>query len=65
MRYVAGFTYGLAAGGGATHWLDGLVVGGLIFVGTVALVFAVEGIVEAAANRHCREPDLPATLLGD
>ena len=44
MRYIAGLCYGIAASGGR-GLLDLAVVGGLVFVGTVALVFAVENII--------------------
>lgn len=48
MRYASGVFYALAIVGGRHATFDMAVVGALIFCGTVALCFAVEGIVKAA-----------------
>lgn len=67
MRYAAGFTYGLAAAGGATDWLNGACVGALVFCGTVCLVFAIEHTVDHALRRHRQltRPIPKAIILGD
>lgn len=46
MRYLAGLLYGLAAAHGAGLLRDALGTGVCVFLGTVALLFAVEAIVK-------------------
>lgn len=45
MRYVSATLYALAIATGSGQLLNGLAVGVCIFTGTVALVFAIEGVV--------------------
>jgi len=59
MRYVAATTYALAAAAGSGALLDTAVIAGLVFVGTLALLFAVEGIAYAAVRSLAEPGDMP------
>lgn len=48
MRYVAALCYALAIAAHSGALLNTLVLGGLVFVGTVAVLFALEGIIKDA-----------------
>lgn len=45
MRYVSATLYAIAIATGSGQLLNGLAIGFCIFTGTVALVFAIEGVV--------------------
>jgi hypothetical protein len=50
MRYVSGMLYATAIAAHSGALLNALVLWGLIFAGTVAFAFAVEGIVNQAVR---------------
>lgn len=54
MRYVAGFCYALAIAAHSGALLNTLMLGALVFVGTVAVLFALEGIVKDAVRPPIR-----------
>lgn len=52
MRYAAGLFYALAIAAHSGALLNSLMLGGLIFAGTVATLFAVEGIIKDALTQR-------------
>lgn len=52
MRYVSGFLYALAIASGTQRLLDGVMIAACVFLGTVALVFAIEGVVRDVVERR-------------
>lgn len=54
MRYVAALCYALAIAAHSGALLNTLMLGALVFFGTVAVLFALEGIVKDAVRAPIR-----------
>lgn len=52
MRYVAGLLYGVAVAAGSGKLLDVVMTGLAVCIGTIALVFAIEAIVDERLPRQ-------------
>lgn len=55
MRYAAGFLYALALASHTAQLLDAVAIGACVFAGTVAMGFAIEGIVRHEVHKGLKE----------
>lgn len=63
MRYISALLYATAIAAGMGKLLDSLMIGACIFLGTVGLVFAVEGIVRHELWRAAHPERMKPTRL--